>query len=49
MSDIFLSYKSEDRPRAKVIAEALERHGYSVWLDRKTPPEKLMMSSLRNK
>lgn len=40
MSDIFLSYKSEDRPRAKIIAEALERHGYSVWWDRIIPPGK---------
>ncbi len=40
MSDIFLSYKSEDRPRAKIIAEALERHEYSVWWDRIIPPGK---------
>lgn len=40
MSDIFLSYKSEDRPRAKIIAEALERHGYSIWWDRIIPPGK---------
>ncbi len=40
MSDIFLSYKSEDRPRAKIIAEALEQHGYSVWWDRIIPPGK---------
>jgi hypothetical protein len=37
MSDIFLSYKSEDRARAKIIAEALEQHGYSVWWDRVIP------------
>lgn len=40
MSDIFISYKSEDRPRAKIIAEALELHGYSVWWDRVIPPGK---------
>ncbi|HEY9205323.1 MAG TPA: TIR domain-containing protein [Candidatus Methanoperedens sp.] len=40
MSDIFLSYKSEDKPRAKIIAEALEQHGYSVWWDRIIPPGK---------
>lgn len=40
MSDIFLSYKSEDRARAKIIAEALEQQGYSVWLDQKIPPGK---------
>jgi formylglycine-generating enzyme required for sulfatase activity len=34
MSDIFLSYKSEDRIKAQTIAEALESHGYSVWWDR---------------
>ncbi len=34
MSDIFLSYKSEDRIKAQTIAKALESHGYSVWWDR---------------
>ena len=34
MSDIFLSYKSEDRAKAQIIAKALESHGYSVWWDR---------------
>jgi formylglycine-generating enzyme required for sulfatase activity len=38
MSDIFLSYKSEDRAKAQIIAEALESHGYSVWWDRVIPP-----------
>jgi len=33
MGEIFLSYKSEDLPRAKIIAEALEQQGYSVWWD----------------
>ncbi|NJD54212.1 MAG: TIR domain-containing protein [Candidatus Methanoperedens sp.] len=37
MSDIFLSYKSEERTKARIIAEALERHGYSVWWDRIIP------------
>ena len=40
MSDIFLSYKSEDRPRAKIISEALEKYGFSVWWDRIIPPGK---------
>lgn len=40
MSDIFLSYKSEDIPRAKIIAEALEQHRYSVWWDRMILPGK---------
>ena len=38
MSDIFLSYKSEDRAKAQIIAEALEKNGYSVWWDRVIPP-----------
>jgi TIR domain len=33
MADVFLSYKSEDRPSAKVIADALEAEGISVWWD----------------
>jgi hypothetical protein len=40
MSDIFLSYKSEDQQRAKIIAEALEQNEYSVWWDEKIPPGK---------
>ena len=38
MSDIFISYSSKDRARAKVLAGALERQGWSVWWDRKIPP-----------
>jgi formylglycine-generating enzyme required for sulfatase activity len=34
MSDIFISYAREDRPRAEAIAKALEEHGWSVWWDR---------------
>ena len=37
MSDIFISYSREDRPRAKLIAEELERRGWSVWWDRIIP------------
>jgi hypothetical protein len=40
MSDIFLSYKSEDKPRAKIIAKTLEQYGYSVWWDRIILPGK---------
>src|SRR5260370_34820799 len=37
MADIFISYASEDGPMDKVLAEALEVHGWSVWWDRKIP------------
>jgi hypothetical protein len=33
MSDIFLSYKREDRPHARSLAEALQEAGWSVWWD----------------
>jgi hypothetical protein len=33
MSDIFISYARQDRPRAEAIAKALEDHGWSVWWD----------------
>ena len=38
MSDIFVSYASADRERAKVVAEALAARGLSVWWDRNIPP-----------
>jgi roadblock/LC7 domain-containing protein len=38
MSDIFLSYASADRDRARQLAELLERQGWSVWWDRTIPP-----------
>ncbi len=31
---IFVSYKSEDRQRAMMVAQALERRGWPVWWDR---------------
>lgn len=34
MSDIFLSYASEDRPRIEPLVAALESAGWSVWWDR---------------
>ena len=38
MSDIFLSYKSEDCEKAQKIAEAIEKKGYTVWWDRIISP-----------
>jgi hypothetical protein len=32
---VFISYAREDRDRARVLAEALEARGWSVWWDRK--------------
>src|SRR3954451_9230074 len=33
MSDVFVSYKAEDRPRVAPLVEALEADGLSVWWD----------------
>ncbi|MBT3017409.1 MAG: toll/interleukin-1 receptor domain-containing protein [Candidatus Thiodiazotropha sp. (ex Clathrolucina costata)] len=33
MTDIFISYKREDRKRAHAIAEMFVSHGYDVWWD----------------
>ena len=38
MTDIFISYASADRDRARLLADALARRGYSVWWDRTIPP-----------
>jgi formylglycine-generating enzyme required for sulfatase activity len=38
MSDIFLSYASEDLPRVLPLVRTLERHGWSVWWDRTILP-----------
>ena len=37
MSQVFISYASEDRSRAKTLAQALEQRGFSTWWDRKIP------------
>src|SRR5262245_53225247 len=37
MADIFLSYASEDRPRAGQLASALQSRGWTVWWDRRIP------------
>jgi hypothetical protein len=38
VSDIFISYASADRERAKLFAEVLAEQGWSVWWDRAIPP-----------
>src|SRR5665213_2015656 len=38
MSDIFVSYSSQDRERAAAVARALEARGWSLWWDRTIPP-----------
>ena len=38
MTDIFLSYSSEDRDRVIPLVEALQADGYSVWWDRVIRP-----------
>lgn len=38
MSDIFISYASADRERAKLLSTALVNRGWSVWWDRTIPP-----------
>jgi len=40
VSDVFISYASEDRPRAKVLAETLQAEGLTVWWDRSILPGK---------
>ena len=40
MSDIFVSYASEDRTKAEAIVHAMESNGWSVWWDRKIPAGK---------
>jgi len=37
MSQIFISYASDDRQQAQFLAETLERYGWSVWWDRGIP------------
>jgi TIR domain len=41
MADVFISYASPDRARAKTLAEALGAKGWSVWWDRAIPPGRL--------
>jgi hypothetical protein len=34
MADLFISYKSDDRPQVQLLVMALRKHGFSVWWDR---------------
>src|SRR5437660_1543619 len=36
MADIFISYKSSDRPRAEALKGWFEAAGWTVWIDRET-------------
>ena len=47
MSDIFISYASEDRERAEVLAKALEDLGWSVWWDRDIPTGKTFVEVIK--
>jgi hypothetical protein len=47
MSDIFLSYASKDRERARTLAQRLEQEGWSVWWDRKILPGKTFAKELK--
>ena len=38
MSDIFISYASADRPKARALAKSLKQQGWTVWWDRKITP-----------
>ena len=38
MSDIFISYAREDKGRIRLLVEALERLGWSVFWDHRIPP-----------
>ena len=38
MAQIFISYASADRERARLLAAAVESKGYSVWWDRQIAP-----------
>lgn len=38
MADVFISYASAEKDRAKLVAESLEAAGFSVWWDRALKP-----------
>jgi hypothetical protein len=47
VSDIFISYASEDRERAAVVATALQDLGWSVWWDRSIPTGKTFVEVIK--
>jgi hypothetical protein len=47
VSDIFISYASEDRERAAVVAKALQDLGWSVWWDRSIPTGKTFVEVIK--
>jgi hypothetical protein len=47
VSDIFISYASEDRERAAVLAQALQDLGWSVWWDRSIPTGKTFVEVIK--
>jgi TIR domain len=47
VSDIFVSYASEDRERAGVVAQALQDLGWSVWWDRSIPTGKTFVDVIK--
>ena len=47
MSDIFISYKREEQPEARKLANALEREGWTVWWDPKLGQVMTLIRSLR--
>ena len=46
MTDIFLSYKREDKALVEALAKALEDEGLSVWWDTDLPLGKSYASSI---
>jgi hypothetical protein len=47
VSDVFISYASEDRERAAAIAQALQNLGWSVWWDRAIPTGKTFVEVIK--
>ena len=52
MADIFLSYASQDRERARAFVDLLEGRGWSVWWDREilpgTPFDRMIDQAIQN-